>query len=193
MASFDDTKQASLKAALLAQFPAASDVLITVEPASIRVNATLVLSSSSDADAAVQKLQMTPVADMQGTWFASVGVTLEGPPTVGAVYTEGAEGPAADGMAQTAGAGEGTQDTEWVIGAVTGGVVGGVVLLIAAAVAINRWCERLSYRKAIAKQTSMLPKPVAIQVVEPFDGIDEAGRGGVGAAGTSTGEREEWE
>ena len=107
-----------------------------VEAASIRVTATLVLPSSSDANDAVQKLRATPVAEMQGAWFATVGVTLEGPPAISEPRVTGGIPPvsldeAGSGIGAVAAAQEanyGTEDGSWFTGALIGGVAATLLL-----------------------------------------------------------------
>ena len=85
MATFD---AAGFKAALLVQFPSATDAILNVTAASIRVEATLVLPTQLGSEYAVAKLRTAPLATMQAQWFLPVGVTLEAAPVVGDVRTQ---------------------------------------------------------------------------------------------------------
>ena len=59
--------------ALLARFSDADDVTLVVTPASIRVDATIVMPDESTATSAADVITTTPISEMQRDWFASVG------------------------------------------------------------------------------------------------------------------------
>jgi hypothetical protein len=64
------------KKALLAVFPTALDVTLTVTPASIKVVSAMDFASTADAASAVTTINTTPVAEMQSAWFAPNGLTV---------------------------------------------------------------------------------------------------------------------
>jgi len=79
--SFD---RVGFRLALLSQFSDAEDVTLRVTPASVNVEATLVMRSASSAASAVDLIASTPAQNMQ-TWFASVnggsGAIIQNTPT----------------------------------------------------------------------------------------------------------------
>jgi hypothetical protein len=140
VSTFDQAAQTAFKSALLAQFPSASDVRLTVSAASIRVDATLVLATEAAAASAAERLRTTPQTTMQEQWFASAGVTLEAAPIVGTIAAEqvvaagGGTGslPGASTDAQTAeeaSAAAAAHERNIIIGASVGGVVALLLVL----------------------------------------------------------------
>ena len=72
--------RAKFKAALLARFPKASRVELTITAASIQVDATMSFPSVWDASGAIQSASKTTAETMQTTWFPGLGITLTGKP-----------------------------------------------------------------------------------------------------------------
>ena len=163
--SFDTTLQVAFKEVLLERFPLATDVLITVQSASIRVTATLVLATRTDADDAIKKLRTTSEVEFQKEWFDPLLVTLEGPPTVGNVYSI----PLAIGAVGTAGttAGEDanalnsaqTAAEDAARASIIAGVLGGIIGLFFICALAALAYARHQRRKGAGYVREVIPKP----------------------------------
>lgn len=100
------------------------------------MNATLTFPPDADLAPVTEKLRRTNVSEVQSSWFALVGVIVEGAPLVGPVSSSATSGaamtvPLADGEE-----GALTSTSELAhSGVITTGVVGGVCLLFLIAVA----------------------------------------------------------
>jgi hypothetical protein len=77
------------RVALHGQFPEAQDVVLTIQPASIGVEAKLIMATEVAAEAVAHVVTTTPVSTMQSTWFANVndgaGVLIQSAPSVSIV------------------------------------------------------------------------------------------------------------
>jgi len=68
---------AAVKSDLLAQFPGATDVIITITPASVRMLIYIIFSSLADATSCATDFSTTPVSTITSSWFSTASVTVE--------------------------------------------------------------------------------------------------------------------
>jgi hypothetical protein len=139
--SFD---REGFRSSLMATFPSASRVTLTVTAASIGVLAELDFTGKDAATAAATKINTTPVATMQSSWFASVrgGVSIENVPSasvaeVAVIPTSSSPPPAGDLQSPVLGGGP---NLILIIGAGAG--IGLVIGLIAALYLVHKHCTR---------------------------------------------------
>ena len=91
--SVDAFDASAFRAALAAQFPMATDIALNVSAASVLVVVRMSFLSATHADAARIAVRETTVEEMQATWFAGTGITIEAlipPPGVAANLTDAA-------------------------------------------------------------------------------------------------------
>ena len=154
--SFD---REGFRSSLMATFPSASRVTLTVTAASISVLAELDFTGKDAATAAATKINTTPVATMQSSWFASVrgGVSIENVPSasvaeVAVIPTSSSPPPAVPSPVLGGG-----PNLILIIGAGAG--IGLVIGLIAALYLVHKHCTR-KHAAPVALPPASVPQRV---------------------------------